>query len=295
MNLTEFQKKLVWGVGILSIISLWIVFPLIFKVLIDAYKLPDDFKDLGPFGDIYGSLNTLISSIALCAVAFSTYLQVTSIRETRETNTKQLKLAKEAHDEQVKESRNAIFANKFYSLLNFKESKLSSVILTRKKETDPDFQEFEEVSGLKAMEELAIEFHRIMSTNKNAYVNYYRDELLDEFEKSVDRLGYNSVNLLICYFHIYIDLLNLINTSNISENEIKFYKSVLSNSMNQYEQVLFFWISPMFGAFNLRDSEIFNMFGYLEEFEGFALHFHDISHFKYDEWKNVFLENQNPA
>ncbi|EPS7819915.1 hypothetical protein ACK0BW_08015 [Acinetobacter baumannii] len=295
MNLTGFQKKLVWGVGILSIISLWIVFPLIFKVLIDAYKLPDDFKDLGPFGDIYGSLNTLISSIALCAVAFSTYLQVTSIRETRETNTKQLNLAKEAHDEQVKESRNAIFANKFYSLLNFKESKLNSVVLSKIKETDPEFPEYEEVSGLKAMEDLALEFHEIMSANKNVYANYYASELLDDFEKAVDRLGYNSINLLISYFHIYIDLLNLINTSNISENEINFYKSVLSNSMYQYEQVVFFWISPMFGALDLRDSEIFTMFGYLEEFEVFALQFHDISHFKYDEWKNVFLEYGNPA
>lgn len=295
MNLTDFQKKLAWGVGILSIISLWIVFPLIFKLLIDAYKLPDDFKDFGPFGDIYGSLNTLISSIALCAVAFSTYLQVTSIRETRETNIKQLNLAKEAHDEQVKESRNAIFANKFYSLLNFKESKLNRVVLSRIKETDPDFPEYEEVSGLKAMEDLALEFHEIMTANKSVYVNYYSSELLEDFEKAVDRLGYNSVNLLISYFHIYIDLLNLINTSNISKNEINFYKSVLSNSMYQYEQVVFFWISPMFGALDLRDSEIFTMFGYLEEFEVFALEFHDISHFKYDEWKNVFLEYENPA
>lgn len=289
MNLTDFQKKIVWGVVILSIISLWIAFPFIFKLLIEAYKFPKDFTNFGAFGDIYGSLNTLISSIALCAVAFSTYLQVTSIRETRETNTKQLKLAKEAHDEQVKESRNAIFANKFYSLLNFKENKLSTVVLTKKKETDSDFQEFEEVSGLKGMEDLALEFHTIMSSNKNAYVSYYPGELLEEFNQTVERLGYNSVSLLLSYFHIYIDLLNLIGTSNISENDKNFYKSVLSNSMYQYEQVLFFWISPMFGALDLRDSEIFTMFGYTEVFEDFALQFHDISHFKHDEWKNIFI------
>lgn len=295
------NKNYQWLISLVilfAVIAAWLNFPVFFEWLITKHFLIDPEKygqKFGAVGDTYGSLNTLISSIALCAVAFSTYLQITSLNEARKDNKMQLELAEKSHDEQVKESRNAIFANKFYSLLNFKESKLNSVILTRKIGMDPDFQEFEEVSALKAMEDLALEFHRIMSNSKNAYVSYYPGELLDEFEKSVDRLGYNSVNLLICYFHIYIDLLNLISTSNISENEIKFYKSVLSNSMNQYEQVLFFWISPMFGAFDLRDSEIFNMFGYLEEFEDFALQFHDISHFKYDEWKNVFLENENPA
>lgn len=104
MNITDFQKKMIWGVGVLSIVCLWIAFPFIFKLLIEAYKFPKDFTDFGPFGDIYGSLNTLISSIALCAVAYSTYLQITSLNETRVTNKEQLKLAEKSHQEQLNES-----------------------------------------------------------------------------------------------------------------------------------------------------------------------------------------------
>jgi hypothetical protein len=42
-----------------------------------------DFTKLGPLGDIYGSLNTIVSSIALCAIAFTTYLQVISLKQEK--------------------------------------------------------------------------------------------------------------------------------------------------------------------------------------------------------------------
>ena len=92
-----------------------VIFPLIFSKII-GHTLGDLSlygENLGSIGDIYGSLNTLVSSIALLAVAFTTYLQVISLKETRKANSKQLNLAKDAHDEQIKESRNAIL------LINF--------------------------------------------------------------------------------------------------------------------------------------------------------------------------------
>jgi hypothetical protein len=79
-----------------------------------------DFTKLGPLGDIYGSLNTIVSSIALCAIAFTTYLQVISLKETRKITT-----------EQMDESRNAIFATKFYALLNYKDEKLKTLSVKR--------------------------------------------------------------------------------------------------------------------------------------------------------------------
>ncbi|KRJ26849.1 hypothetical protein APC81_04000, partial [Acinetobacter baumannii] len=200
MNLTNFQKKLMWGVGILSIICLWIVFPLVFKALIDSYRLPSEFKDLGPFGDIYGSLNTLISSIALCAVAYSTYLQVTSLKDTRDVNTRQLALAQQAHDEQVKESRNAIFANKFYSLLNYKKDKLNSIVLIKITNSDEDFPQIQKRSGLEAIDELSSEFHSILKKNNYFYSGCEIFNLMDEFNKLASNLGYVSLSQLISYF-----------------------------------------------------------------------------------------------
>ncbi|MDS7934809.1 hypothetical protein RMB03_14805 [Acinetobacter sp. V91_7] len=288
MNLTDFQKKIAWGVGILSIISLWIAFPFIFKLLIEAYKFPKDFTNFGAFGDIYGSLNTLISSIALCAVAFSTWLQVTSLRETREINAKQLTLAKLAHDEQVKESRNAIFANKFYSLLNFKKDKLNSVVLDRFITEENGIPEFEQVSALKVMDELAFRFHGILEKNNNEFSKLSSEELEERFDKIIADLGYDSYSLLISYFLIYIDLCNLIRNSNLEKQDQDFYKSVLSNSMFQHEQLILFWITPIFNVIELHDTEIFTMFGNVEIFKNYAIEFHKISHFRYEEWKCVF-------
>lgn len=295
MNLTDFQKKLIWGAGILSIICLWIAFPFIFKLLIEAYKFPEDFKDLGPFGDIYGSLNTLISSIALCAVAFSTWLQVTSLKETREVNAKQLTLAKQAHDEQVEESRNAIFANKFYSLLNFKADKLNSISVQRKIPLGSNQVRNVQETGIEAIEEISLKFYRLLKENPSVYSKLAIDETFKEFQAIVENLGYKSVATLISYFHIYMDLCQLIKFSHISDQEKKFYKSVLSNSMTQGEQILLFWISPMFISLELNDSEIFTMFACNDAFMDYGKTFHNASRFKHDDWKEEFPMSENPT
>jgi hypothetical protein len=129
MKLTNFQIKLAWIVGIGSIICLWIAFPFLFKTLLSFYSFPEKFNEFGAFGDIYGSLNTLISSIALCAVAYSTWLQVTSLKESRRANEKQLSLARDSHIEQIKESKNAIFTSKFYGLLNLKNERFHQLCI----------------------------------------------------------------------------------------------------------------------------------------------------------------------
>ncbi|HCW3744520.1 TPA: hypothetical protein OXK60_003040, partial [Acinetobacter baumannii] len=210
MNLTNFQKKLMWGVGILSIICLWIAFPLIFKALIDSYKLPENYKDFGPFGDIYGSLNTLISSIALCAVAFSTWLQVTSLKDNKVANEIQVKLTKEAHDEQMRESRNAIFANKFYGLLNYKNEKLNQIKLLYKPDSN-----FIEISGFKAFEHLSRIFCVILSENPDFYKNKTLTQVNDHFRSIVAISFNNDVNALISYLYLYADLIILIKESDI--------------------------------------------------------------------------------
>lgn len=295
MNLTDFQKKLAWGVGILSIVSLWIVFPLIFKALIESYKLPEHFNDFGAFGDIYGSLNTLISSIALCAVAFSTYLQVTSLKESRELNNRQFALSKQIHDEQIFESQNAIFTNKFYSLLNFKKDKLDSISISRKITFGERGSQIVQETCVEVMDEMSSEFYSMLKNDNYLYNAFSQEELFSDFRKVAKDLKYKNIAPLISYFHIYMDLCQLIKNSNISEEEKSFYKSVLSNSMTQGEQILLFWLSPMFESIVIKDSEIFTMFGYVPAFEQYALEFHEASHFKNHDWKEFFSNCENPT
>ncbi|MCG5264091.1 hypothetical protein MCL27_03500 [Acinetobacter pittii] len=297
MNLTDFQKRLLWGVVFLSIISLWIAFPIIFKALIESYKLPENFNNFGAFGDIYGSLNTLISSIALCAVAYSTWLQIRSLNDTREMNKKQLVLTKEIHDEQITESRNAIFTTKFYSLLNYKNEKLNSIVLNKKKysskeddhkEKNSHKVEYQEISGIQAIEEFSREFYKIMPNYKNSYPNFNQQQLVADFYKVSRELGYETINILISYFHIYMNLCDLIKNQDMTENEKDSFKSILSNSMFQSEQVLLFWLTPMFDIFELENTEIFTQIGCVDAYIPFAKKFHKSSHFRYEEWKEVF-------
>lgn len=295
MNLTNFQKKLIWGVGILSLICLWIAFPLIFKALIESYKFPANFNSFGPFGDIYGSLNTLISSIALCAVAYSTYLQVTSLKESREVNARQISLAQQTHNEQIIESQNAIFATKFYSLLNFKKDKLNSLTVQKKVPFGENEFRYTQEEGVRAMDEISWKFCQRLKENITLYNGFTREKLFNDFKQVTKELNYQALSSMISYFHIYKDLCRLIRYSNISEEDKTFYKSVLSNSMTQGEQLLLFWIKPMFGGIDIADSEIFTLFIHSEIFENFGLQFHKEHHFKSKKWKNAFRKSKNLA
>ncbi|RSQ24259.1 hypothetical protein EA709_16855 [Acinetobacter baumannii] len=288
MNLTDFQKKLIWGVGVLSIICLWIAFPLIFKALIESYKFPANFNSFGPFGDIYGSLNTLISSIALCAVAYSTWLQVTSLKETRRTNIKQLKLAEDSHNEQLNESRNAIFANQFYSLLNFKKDRLNNLSIVQGGVGVNGEKTTKFVPALHVIEDLAEKFIEILNNNNDEYKGLSNEMLKNKFIHNYIELGYGSISYLSSNFRIYSDLCNLIRDAKITKSDKDFYKSVLSNSMFLHEQILLFWIAPVLSDFQLEDSEIFTLFDQFTEFKNFALEFHKASHFKSESWKNHF-------
>ncbi|WP_269515664.1 hypothetical protein [Acinetobacter baumannii] len=297
MNITDFQKKMIWGVGVLSIVCLWIAFPFIFKLLIEAYKFPKDFTDFGPFGDIYGSLNTLISSIALCAVAYSTYLQITSLNETRVTNKEQLKLAEKSHQEQLNESRNAIFANQFYSLLNYKREKFNSIVLECR---NNEYQkEIKKASGLTVMQILTTDFVARLSSNPLFFENLSESEIRDHFFEVGRHLFTDSISPVVSYFFIYKNLINLINESEISAKDKAHFLDVLCNSMFQEEQMVLFWIAPVFPDIKrfIENSYIFNQIWYDESLKNYGLRFHKIKTFRISGWVELFKKNEseNPA
>ncbi|WON80797.1 hypothetical protein OK024_03160 [Acinetobacter sp. UGAL515B_02] len=54
------------------------------------------------------------------------------LEHARQYSMDQLALARATHEAQIKESKDAIFTNKFYSHLNYKNAKLNSIFLTKK-------------------------------------------------------------------------------------------------------------------------------------------------------------------
>lgn len=113
MKLTDFQKKLAWGFGIIAIISLWIAFPLIFKYWV--YKLlvtppftTERFASLGPIGDIFGSLTAFFTSLTLVIVIYSAHLQKQANKDARDAMADQLQEARDATANQLIQARQAL-------------------------------------------------------------------------------------------------------------------------------------------------------------------------------------------
>lgn len=285
-------KKIPWG-WILLGITVWFLFPWIYSVLFDLIiSNPESYGGrFGAVGDIYGSLNAFISSAALCAVAYSTWLQVTSLKETRESNEKQLDLAKTMHDEQIKESEYASFLNAFYALLNYKQEKLNSIELELRDEDKT-------VKGVAILQKLSSAFHNdIMLHHSVIYATFSHNELYHDFYKECRKIFKGSISPIISYFYAYQDLIELIKKSNLSDENKKIYKTILSNSMYQDEQTVLFWISPIFKFETfLQGSELINQIGIEKNYKNYALKHYDETYFGNEVWKNFYSStDQDPA
>lgn len=112
MKLTDFQKKLAWGFGIIAIIFLWIAFPLIFKywvfkLLVTPPFTTEAFASLGPIGDIFGGLTAFFTSLTLIIVLYSAHLQNQANKDARDAMADQLQQAKDATANQLQQAKDA--------------------------------------------------------------------------------------------------------------------------------------------------------------------------------------------
>lgn len=264
---------------LILVIIAFLYFPPFFKyVALDFWKIPltiysdgtvevVELADLGSIGDIFGSLNSFISSIALCAVAFSTWLQVTSLKETRDANEQQMKLAKDAHDAQIMESKYSIFSNMFYALLNHKHSRYLS-LQTRKKDSHYTAQDIFSHLNVRLVTHLMDNWAEMSTIS--------RDDVKKDYFATMNEIS-NSINHseLFSYFKIVVDLYELINRSELDDEEKAFFKRVLSNSITAGENAALFWL----GAFRddlieLFENEcVFNL-GYDDCIMPFAVKFY---------------------
>ncbi|MFW1756541.1 hypothetical protein ACG9Y4_05345 [Acinetobacter guillouiae] len=275
----EIKIQLTWKKTLLTLVILlfvivpsWAYFPIFFAKL--THWMLGDAKvygdHLGAVGDIYGSLNTLVSSIALLAIAFTTYLQVVSLRETRAVN-----------NEQIKESRHSVFTAKFYGLMNYKLELLHTL---KVKDKDNEYKGYE----------IFVLFHNKMSELlSNEWLELYNiddKELQEEFHKFARQInGSKEFANWFSYFLIYAELIKLIKNSKIEKHEKSFFEKVVRNSMTMEEQVTLFWIAPFVPKIypHLKESRIFSVF-YNHKYIAYGNRFYDKTYFDSSNWDAAF-------
>ncbi|EHU2214564.1 hypothetical protein A1E08_RS06040 [Acinetobacter baumannii] len=281
----------------------WLFFPNLFQWwAIHVWSIPADqlneMGKLGPLGDIYGSLNTLFTSATLLIVIYSAYLQRKANKDAIEMMSTQLSQAKKFHKEQltlaqatykgqIEETRNAIFANKFYGLLNFKNEKLNHIKVYFKNENG-----WREINRIETFSELSSIFIDNLRNDPGKFDKKAASEVKKYFDEIVKEKFNNNLSPIISYFYLFADLINLVKNSSIEDEEKDFYMNVLRNNMFQAEQVTLFLISSFYIPFKnaVDSSHIFNQF-YDEYLFNFALNFHKESHFFDSWWKEIFIEN----
>ncbi|EXS32634.1 MULTISPECIES: cell envelope integrity protein TolA [Acinetobacter calcoaceticus/baumannii complex] len=290
MNLTDFQKRLLWGLGILFILILWITFPLVFKewvfkLLVKPPFTPEAFTSLGPIGDIFGALTALLTSLTLIIVIYTAYLQRQAniyareamaeqlrqagkaaknqleqakeatkeqLQQARESTTQQLDLAKSTHEAQLKETMYSNFLNTYNSLMNYKLAKYNTIQLFVKGRIWHAEEIFKEI-GLTFYAEKQIFELRLTRAQIG---NLYNQTLIDIAgnDKGLEELN--------SYFLIYQSIYDLINDAEITEKEKAFFRKATSNSMSKHEQLTLLWAATNLLDWHelVKNTGIFNQF-----------------------------------
>lgn len=278
--------KYLWGLGALLLVGIWLFFPAIFNWWAEfAWHIPHDelkkVSDLGPLGDIYGSLNTLISSLALCAVAYSTVLQVN-----------ELKLARQTYIDQLNEAKYSNFSGLYYSLLQNKQQIFNNL----KSETRAG----EVLIGQHLFGAICTDFikhlnEKISSKNDNL-LSYEKFDTQKFFVVTLNN-EYKGIvySELLTYFSSYSNILNLINKADIKEEQKAFCIAILRDGMSTYEQVVLVAISSFDENLkqSLRNSKIIKS-NFSKSLVLFIKKFHEPDMF---ENKNLVanLKNQTPT
>ncbi|MEI1716842.1 putative phage abortive infection protein [Acinetobacter baumannii] len=263
MNLTDFQKKIAWGLGILFILILWITFPLIFKewiftLLVKPPFTPEAYASLGPIGDIFGGLTAFFTSATLIIVMYSAYLQkkanidaradmqvqldqATSaseaqLKQAKNSSKNQLRMARLTHEAQIKEIKKTNIDTRFYNLLNYKKDLLNAIRFTNSSNIQS--------SGCEVFDSLCTFFIR---ETKDISGKVDLENLKNLFNLEILNLNNGKGTLSIySYFKIYESIFLLLDKEDLKEEERSFYYHVLRCTMQTSEQMLLFYMAPLF-------------------------------------------------
>ncbi|MDO7412670.1 hypothetical protein Q5X48_12715 [Acinetobacter baumannii] len=323
MGLSKTQKIVFLLVMVILLLWVWSIFPVIFNwVMLGVNSKQTSLKDLGPLGDIYGSLNTLFTSATLLIVMYSAYLQRQANRHTRkameeqlkqareataeqlkhakeateeqlqqarESTKQQLDLAKSTHDAQYKETVYSNFLNTFNSLINYKLTKYNTI----QGFVNGRIWHAEEIFA-----EIALYF---LGQTEIFELHKTREQIGDLYFKALSKIagtekGFNEIN---SYFLLYESIFDLINNSEISEKEKIFFRKATSNTMSTHEQLTLLWAATYIVDCHelVKNTGIFSQF-YRDDLMPFFVKFFEKSCFSHpdilsnwDKYKN----SQNPA
>lgn len=283
----------------------WLFFPNLFQWwAIHVWSIPpaqlDEMGKLGPLGDIYGSLNTLFTSATLIIVMYSAYLQrqanndvrgamAEQLEQASEATNQQLELAQSTHDAQLKETVYSNFINTYNSLMNYKLAKYNTIqvfIGGRVWHSEEIFKE------------IALSF---LGQQQIFELQLKRREIGDLYNQTLDKIagidkGLNEIN---SYFLLYESIYDLINNSEISEEEKTFFRKTTSNTMSNHEQLTLLWASvDILDCHELvKGTGIFTQF-YRSDHMPFFVTFFEKSCFSHPDilsnW-DKYQNNQNPA
>lgn len=347
LNFQVFVKDKFWlittGSLIVAIGYLYFYLPQVFEWLavefwgVPSSTITEDGKtkvlqltDLGPLGDIYGSLNTLFTSATLAFVVYATLLQRQANHDAREAMAKQLQQAREDTEKQLEQAREATeqqilnaqrlanlqlqqaseasddqlnIAKQTYSA-QIEESRISFFtsqfysLLNYKNEKLKELcfckNSDEEIKGLKIFSELKNQL--IERLIKCYTVEKIDDEIITRaFNQSCKALNSNELYYeLFSYLEVYSALAMLINSSPINSNDKNYYQAILRSSMSGNEQFCIFLIAPMWERLYIKIKLIpfFNAFGPDRLYEQYALKFYSKNNFALLSWDNFFDNNQ---
>lgn len=303
MNLNDFQKRLLWGLGILFILILWVTFPLIFKewvfsILVKPPFTPEAFATLGPIGDIFGGLTAFFTSLTLIIVMYSAYLQREANIDARKAMAKQLKQAEKAAEDQLNQAKKAT-EEQLVQVREATEEQLRQARESTKQQLDlaqatHDAQLKETIysnflntynslmnyklSKYNALEVIVsgrvwraeeifkeISFHFLGCKNIfNLSLN--QKQIGDLYNETLIKIAGRDKGLaeINSYFLIYESLFNLIERSKISDDEKFFFRRSISNTMSTHEQLTLLWA----GVNSLFCSELIKNTGIFNQFYG---------------------------
>jgi len=306
----------------------WLFFPNLFQWwALHVWSIPADqlneMGKLGPLGDIYGSLNTLFTSATLIIVMYSAYLQRQANKDTRNAMAEQLKQAREAtaeqlkqakkateeqlnqarestnqqlnlaqstHEAQIQETKNSFFTSQFYSLLNYKNERIKTLILRDSNNNVIVGYEIFTVLKMHLIKNINVKY-------KDNWDDLTKDILMEAFKEITRELnnGYTYYEIFT-YFEIYSSLFELVETASIDKEQKYFFWSLVRKSITPSEQLTLFYLAPMWDRLylSLEGSKIFISFG-PKNVEGFALKFYKKGHFYTQQWYDFYDNQQNPA
>jgi len=190
----------------------------------------------GTFGDMFGSVNSLFSGLALGGIIFTIYLQRSELRLQR----KELKDTRKEFSKQNETMSLQKFETTFFNILRNHSELLESVPIKGRSSSENNVNKYTAIKDLQQNTKYLIEelFNIIESKKINNYYNQYTIDKIKEKSEDFDSIA-NSINIIIKFINTNSD----------------FYYDLLLNSMSFSEKYLFgFYLEFNYIENNLNDS-----------------------------------------